>query len=101
MEDLPLGRIAALVPEFAVKDLPLGRTLIVMMLIFMILNHYYLVFIINCVKYVRRVPKSYDIERSTIHFEMLLDCRKGIGPGSKIYSNMLLDIEESLVSRFS
>ena len=28
MEDLPLGRIAALVPEFAVKDLPLGRTLI-------------------------------------------------------------------------
>ena len=28
MEDLPLGRIAALVSEFAVKDLPLGRTLI-------------------------------------------------------------------------
>ena len=27
MEDLPLGRIPALVPEFAVKDLPLGRTL--------------------------------------------------------------------------
>ena len=27
MEDLPLGIIAALVPEFAVKDLPLGRTL--------------------------------------------------------------------------
>ena len=27
MEDLRLGRIAALVPEFAVKDLPLGRTL--------------------------------------------------------------------------
>ena len=26
MEDLPLGRIAALVPEFAVKDLPLGST---------------------------------------------------------------------------
>ena len=26
MEDLPLGRIAALVPEFPVKDLPLGRT---------------------------------------------------------------------------
>ena len=26
VEDLPLGRIAALVPEFAVKDLPLGRT---------------------------------------------------------------------------
>ena len=25
MEDLPLGRIAALVPEFAVKDLPLGQ----------------------------------------------------------------------------
>ena len=25
MEDLPLGRIAALVPEFAVKDLPLGK----------------------------------------------------------------------------
>ena len=27
MEDMALGRIAALVPEFAVKDLPLGRTL--------------------------------------------------------------------------
>ena len=25
VEDLPLGRTAALVPEFAVKDLPLGR----------------------------------------------------------------------------
>ena len=29
MEDLPLGRIAALVPEFAVKDLPLGRILMI------------------------------------------------------------------------
>ena len=28
MEDLPLGSIAALLLEFAVKDLPLGRTLI-------------------------------------------------------------------------
>ena len=27
MEDLPLGRIAALVPEFTVEDLPLSRTL--------------------------------------------------------------------------
>ena len=27
LENLPLGRSAALVPEFAVKDLPLGRTL--------------------------------------------------------------------------
>ena len=26
MEDLPLGRIGALVPEYAVTDLPLGRT---------------------------------------------------------------------------
>ena len=26
VEDLPLGRTAALVPEFAVKDLPIGRT---------------------------------------------------------------------------
>ena len=32
MEDLPLGRIAALVPEFAVKDMPLGRTLMTMMI---------------------------------------------------------------------
>ena len=32
MEDLPLGRIAALVPEFAVKDLHLGRTLMMMMM---------------------------------------------------------------------
>ena len=30
MEDLPLCRIAALVPEFAVKDLPLDRTLMMM-----------------------------------------------------------------------
>ena len=30
MEDLRLGRIAALVPEFAVKDLPLGWTLMLM-----------------------------------------------------------------------
>ena len=30
MEDLPLGRFAALVPEFAVKDPPFGRTLIMM-----------------------------------------------------------------------
>ena len=27
VEDLPLGRTAAMVPKFAVKDLPLGRTL--------------------------------------------------------------------------
>ena len=26
MEDQPLGRIADMVPEFAVKDLPLGKT---------------------------------------------------------------------------
>ena len=31
MEDLPFGRIAALVPEFALKELPLGRTLMMMM----------------------------------------------------------------------
>ena len=30
MEDLLLGRIAAFVPEFAVKDLPWGRALIMM-----------------------------------------------------------------------
>ena len=42
MEDLPLGRIAALVPEFAVKDLPLGRTLgfiiIIIIIIIIIFN---------------------------------------------------------------
>ena len=27
VEDLPLGRTAALLPKFAMKDLPLGRTL--------------------------------------------------------------------------
>ena len=31
MEDLALGRIPALVSEFAVKDLPLGRTLMMIM----------------------------------------------------------------------
>ena len=35
MEDLPLGRTAALVPELAVKDLPLGRTLMMMMMFIM------------------------------------------------------------------
>ena len=44
MEDLPLGRIAALVPEFAVKDLPLGRTLMMMMMII-----YIIVIIINII----------------------------------------------------
>ena len=28
-----MGRIAALVPEFAVKDLPLGRTLMMILLV--------------------------------------------------------------------
>ena len=37
MEDLPLGRIAALVPEFAVKDLPLGRTLMMVMMMMMMM----------------------------------------------------------------
>ena len=32
MEDLSVGRIAALVPEFVVKDLPLGRTLMLLLL---------------------------------------------------------------------
>ena len=32
MEDVPLGRIAALVPEFAVKDLSLSRTMMMMMM---------------------------------------------------------------------
>ena len=32
MEDLPLDKISALVPEFAVKNLPLGRTLMMMMI---------------------------------------------------------------------
>ena len=37
MEDLPLGRIAALVPELAVKDLPLGRTQMMMMMMMMMI----------------------------------------------------------------
>ena len=39
MEDLPLGRIAALVPEFAVKDLPLGRTHDAVMTLIFDLDH--------------------------------------------------------------
>ena len=34
MKDLPLGRIAALVPVFAVMDLPLGRTLLMIFFVF-------------------------------------------------------------------
>ena len=41
-EDLPLGRFAALVPEFAVKDMPLGRIMMIMMM-------YYIVYIVYCV----------------------------------------------------
>ena len=37
MEDLPLGRIAAFVPKFAVKDLPLGRTLMMVMMMMMMM----------------------------------------------------------------
>ena len=33
MEDLPLGRNSALVPEFAVNDLFLGRTLMIIMIV--------------------------------------------------------------------
>ena len=36
MKELPLGRIAALVPEFEVKDLPLGRTLMMMIYTYII-----------------------------------------------------------------
>ena len=36
MEDLPLGRIAALVLEFAMKDLPLGRTLMIIIIFFLV-----------------------------------------------------------------
>ena len=42
MEDLPLGRIAALVPEFAVKDRPLSRTLMMMMMMMMMIIKEYL-----------------------------------------------------------
>ena len=38
VEDLPLGRSAALMLELAVKDLPLGRTLIIMMTIYSIIK---------------------------------------------------------------
>ena len=38
VEDLPLGRSAALMLELAVKDLPLGRTLMIMMTIYSILK---------------------------------------------------------------
>ena len=38
MEDLPLGRIAASVPEFALKDLPLGMTLMMMMMMMVVLG---------------------------------------------------------------
>ena len=46
MEDLPLGRIAALVPEFALKDLPLGRTLL--MLIEIIYKIFVVSLIVDC-----------------------------------------------------
>ena len=51
MEDLPLVRIAALVPEFAVKDLPVGRTLMMMMMMMMmILIVLYYTFVVSYYK---------------------------------------------------
>ena len=41
MEDQPLGRIAYLVPEFAVKDVPLGRILMMMRVAFVPLPPWY------------------------------------------------------------
>ena len=38
MENLPFGRIGALVPEFAVKDLPLGTTLLMIMMVMCMRN---------------------------------------------------------------
>ena len=58
MEDLSLDRIAALVPEFVVKDLPLGRTLMMMMMI-NIINIKKMQSIINTTKYI--YLNSYDI----------------------------------------
>ena len=59
MEDLPLDRIGALVPEFAVKDLPLGRTLMIMILI-------------------RNFQRSINGIRRTIrdHFSVQTECRQ-------------------------
>ena len=53
MEDLPLGRIAALVPEFAVKDMPLGRTLMMMMMMIMIYAKTHMRRDRNEIKYIR------------------------------------------------
>ena len=39
MEDLPLGRIAALVPEFSVKDLPSTEHMMMMMVVVMMMNY--------------------------------------------------------------
>ena len=47
MEDLPLGLIAGLVPEFAEKDLPLGRTLVMMMMM-MILYRTAKILLLTC-----------------------------------------------------
>ena len=49
MEDLPLGRISALVPESAVKDLPLGRTLMIYIYIYIY------------IKFNREVSRKFDI----------------------------------------
>ena len=38
MEELPSDRTAAFVPEFAVKDLPLGRTLKIMMMMMLMIT---------------------------------------------------------------
>ena len=42
MEDLHLGRIAALLPEFVMKDLPLDRTLMMMYYYFILLYNFHI-----------------------------------------------------------
>ena len=70
MEDLPLGRIAVLVPEFAVKDLPLGRTLMMVMIASSIMrtnvfNMFTPFFMKNCHK-----VESYTVQFYIVYIEL-------------------------------
>ena len=63
MEDLPLGRIEALVPEIAVKELPLGRTLMMMMIIhYSLLNYRTLMTILNEINILNTCPTQGLVE---------------------------------------
>ena len=66
MEDLPPGRIAALMHAFAVKDLPLGRTLMMMMMMMMFQYYIYHCLDFRCLTHIVFVEHLWVIKTTQI-----------------------------------